>query len=378
MPRIGTFFPTTRGLRMTQRMAAIRALVARSYLSSLAIACIGVELGCSHLRSRPQKAEVGSATLGAELPGRDIYAGRNPNGSDLTLADRSPTTPTAEVLAAGTETPRSVASPTRPGSSVQPDPAPDGIKSPAQVPLNDSKIANSAVDPQATTRLIAEARSALDAMTTYQLALNRQERVNGNLLPAEDLIMSIRRSPQAARLTWSDGPHRGREVLYRADEPGGQMHVNMADSKFPMPRLALAPDSPMVMKNSRHPITSAGLDPVIASLEQANRAGTLVDLGMQTPPQVHEPLHVLLRTTPEGDVWHAYLDPANHLPVLVECQARNGDLLERYQFNNIQPDPPELASNGAFDPDVRWGAPRGLFGRMATKTGDGAPSPTTR
>lgn len=248
----------------------------------------------------------------------------------------------------------------------------------ASLPLPDPSVIGAAVEPRSTTQIVAAARAALDAMTTYQLSLKRQERVNVTLLPPEDLIMSIRRHPQATRLTWADGPHRGREVLYRADEPGGQMHVNMADSKFPMPRLALAPDSPMVMKNSRHPITAAGLDPIVASLEQADRAGSLVDVGMQTPTQLDHPHHALFRTTAEGDVWRAFIDPTNHLPMLVECQARNGDLLEQYIFRDIQSDPPELASNGAFDPDVRWGPPRGLFGRVAGKTGDPAAGATTR
>ena len=229
-----------------------------------------------------------------------------------------------------------------------------------------------------TTRVVTEARSALDTMTSYQLSLKRQERVGGELLPAEDLIMSIHRRPKAARLTWADGPHRGREVLYRSDEPGGLMHVNMADSKIPIPRLALAPDSPLVMKNSRHPITEAGLDPIIASMEEADRAGSLVDLGMETPAPLDYPHRGILRKTAEGDVWRAYFDPVNHLPALVECQAGNGDLLERYQFQDIQPDPPELATMAAFDPEARWGPPRGLFGRMSARAGDPSTAPTTR
>ena len=222
------------------------------------------------------------------------------------------------------------------------------------------------------SKVVGDARTALDQMTSYQLSLNRQERVGETLLPAEDLIMSIRRAPKAARLTWADGPHQGREVLYRADEPGGLMHVNMADSKLPIPRLNLVPDSPMVMKNSRHPITEAGLDPLVASMEEAARAGSLTDLGMQTPVPLDHPHHGVLRKTATGDVWKAYFDPNNHLPALVECRSSTGDLIESYRFQNIRPNLPELASNDAFDPDSRWGAPRGLFGRMSARKDDGA------
>ena len=188
--------------------------------------------------------------------------------------------------------------------------------------------------------------------------------------------MSVRRAPKAVRLTWADGPHKGREVLYRVDEPGGMMHVNMADSKLPIPRLTLPVDSPMVMKNSRHPISEAGLDPIVNSLELSARAGSLADLGMQTPPQLDRPHRGVLRRTAEGEVWRAYFDPTTHLPALVECQAANGDLLESYRFRDVRPDPVELAAADAFDPDARWGAPRSLFGRVAAK--NSATAPTAR
>ena len=190
--------------------------------------------------------------------------------------------------------------------------------------------------------------------------------------------MCIRRAPKAARLTWVDGPHKGREVLYRADEPGGLMHVNMADSKFPVPRLNLVPDSPLVMKNSRHPITEAGLDPLVASMEQANQAGSLLDLGMQTPPPLDHPHQGVLQKTPSGDIWKAYFDPSNHLPALVECRDPRGELLEHYQFQNIQSDTPDLASSDAFDPNARWGPPRGLFGRASARAADSGTTTTTR
>ena len=337
--------------------------------------------------------------LGSELPGRDIYAKIPPEGAEPEL--------TRAALAAARTQPPIVAEATPPTATLDEVPITDASVVQLQPPVSvdRSKLGTvpttigvpdaarliavarrpdvTAPEPAAatvatTTRVVSEARAALDAMTTYQLSLNRQERVGGELLPAEDLIMSIHRHPKAARLTWAEGPHKGREVLYRSDEPGGLMHVNMADSKIPIPRLALAPDSPLVMKNSRHPITEAGLDPIIASMEEAVRAGSLVDLGMVTPTSLDHPLHGILRKTVEGDVWRAYFDPVNHLPALVECQSSHGDLLERYQFQNIQADPPDLGTMAAFDPDSRWGPPRGLFGRMTAKAGDASTDPTTR
>jgi len=347
--------------------------------------CVG-NPGCSHFKSRRQAANRPSAVLGADLPSRDIYAQRPPTGAEpppVVTAD-PPDRPDPESPGGlGTAPPAEDLDPssTEPVVQLQPPvlinsarvgtmPTNAGVPDGARLIAASRPIARTATAPRekTTTRIVTEARAALNAMTTYQVALKRQERVNGTLLPAEDLLMSIRRTPKAARLTWVDGPHQGREVLYRADEPGGLMHVNMADSKLPLPRLSIAPDSPIVMKNSRHPITEAGLDPIVASMEQADKSGGLTDLGLQTPAPLDHPHQGIEQRTEAGDVWRAYFDPVSHLLALVECRAGNGDLLESYLFQNIQPDPPELATAAAFDPEARWGAPRGLFNRASARS----------
>jgi len=355
---------------------------ARPVLVGLALAILAIDLGCSEFRSRRQNGDKAVATLGSELPSRDIYAKSvvKPPGSTASV-EEAPEASVAEEITPSTEPPIvDRPTPTEPIVQLQApvliDPAKVGaMPTNAGVPNGTLLIAGSRRrnDPptdskpviKETTRVVTEARAALDQMTSYQLSLKRQERVNDTLLPAEDLIMSIRRSPKSVRLTWTDGPHRGREVLYRSDEPGGLMHVNLADSKFPVPRLSIAPDSPMVMKNSRHPITEAGLDPLVASMEQADQTGGLTDMGMQTPPPLTSPHHGVLQKTPVGNVWRAYFDPVSHLPAIVECRAGNGDLLEYYLFKDIQPNLVELASSDAFDPNARWGPPRGLFGRAS-------------
>jgi hypothetical protein len=224
--------------------------------------------------------------------------------------------------------------------------------------------------------ILAEARQAIARWSTYQVELHRQERVGGNLLPEEDVVLAVRRQPRAVRLSWVQGPHKGREVLYRSDEPGGLIHINLADSALPVPRLNLPPESPMVMKNSRHPITEAGYDSILDGIEAGLRSGgpdSVSYAGLQATPPLDHPHHLLIRTLRDGEVVKVYLDPASHLPALVEATASNGDLLERYLFLNPRGDLPELAVAAAFDPDARWGAPRGLFGRLA-RGNDPAPS----
>ncbi len=349
----------------------------------LALAVSAADLGCSRLKSQRQ-APV-PAMLGVEQVGNDSYANA-----------RRPRTPEAQPRAEavdpmlpergeGRGSPASPPAPDEAGPAValQPPVAPeprDASRPPsaiaATVPNASRLIAASGrrgdpapawAEPRADAgQVVARARAALDAMATYQVVLHRQERVNGVLLPEEDLVLAIRRDPRAVRLTWPSGPHRGREVLYRADEPGGQMHVNMADSAIPVPRLTIAPDSPMVLRNSRHPVTEAGFDPLIASLEEAARRpdGGLVLVGLETPATFDRPLRRLDRVAPSGEHWRAWFDPKTSLPALVECSAGTGELLERYTFRDFQADPAELATAAAFDPNARWGPPRGLLGRL--------------
>jgi hypothetical protein len=210
--------------------------------------------------------------------------------------------------------------------------------------------------------IVEQARTALETMTSYELSMHRQERVNGSLLPEEDVTLALRRSPRAILLSWPSGPNQGREVLFRADEPGGQIHIKLANPA--LPRLSLDPMSPAVMKNSRHPITEAGLDSLVEGLENGVQTSTIQYAGIETPTGLDRPAHCLTRTGPGGEVWRAYLDVESHLPVMIQAVDSRGELLERHVFHDLKPNPAELAANDAFDPIARWGQPRGLLSRL--------------
>lgn len=232
-------------------------------------------------------------------------------------------------------------------------------------------------------KLVDDSRDRLAKISTYQVSMNRQERVGDSLLPVEDVLLSIRRDPMAVRLEWPVGSHKGREVLYSASEPGGLMHINMADAVIPA-RMNLSPTSPLVMKNSRHPITEAGLDTIVENLDASlkpHEAGTapagekMTYDGLVTPPETGRPCHKITRVTAKGEIWVIALDAENGLPALVQENAVNGDLIEKYVFRDLKTDLPSLAEAAAFDPVGRWGQPKGLFGRMAQGAG-GADSKT--
>jgi hypothetical protein len=225
--------------------------------------------------------------------------------------------------------------------------------------------------------VLADSRNALEAVTTYQVRMNHQERVGGILKPSEDVLLSIRRHPKAVRLEWTEGSHKGREVLYAENSGGGQMHVRMGDTVL-MPRLSMAPDSPMAMSNSRHPITEAGFDTILDNMEKALTKQQAGDFslgkirfdGRETPEPIGRPCDRIVRVTPEQETWVVHLDAGSHLPVMVQATAGNGDLLERYTFGAPTTEVPALAAADAFDPDARWGQPKGLLGRLGRSDRD--------
>jgi hypothetical protein len=235
----------------------------------------------------------------------------------------------------------------------------------------------------ALVTLLSKSRNRLDGLTSYQVKMTHQERISGVLNPPEEVILSIRRNPKAVRLEWPTGAHKGREVLYAADAKGGMMHVQMGNSTIPVPRLSMAPDSPLAARDSRHPITEAGFDTVVGNMEEALLAqqsgdpslGAIRYAGMERPSGLDKPCHKVVRVTPSNETWVVYLDPESNLPVFVEATAGNGEVLERHSFRDPSFDLPELASAEAFDPDARWGPPKGFLQRLA-RAGSAGPKPT--
>lgn len=300
---------------------------------------------------RPRSTSLASETLPVSMETGSLALAEGPDRNGIRQPARSPQAvgPTSVAL----QRPEPI------GSTIA------GVPNASRILASAERRPNSKPIPT-PAQLVAEARTALDAMSTYQVALHRQENVNGVLLPEEDVVLAIRREPLAIRLTWPTGTNQGREVLFRSDEPGGQMRVKMANPA--LPRLSFAPESPIVMRNSRHPVTEAGFDSLVQGLESALNAPAKEGLnysGLETPDGFDHPLHCLSRLTPAGENWRVYLDPQTHIPALVHVVDARGALLERYSFRDLRPNLSELATADAFDPNARWGQPRSLLSRLA-------------
>lgn len=330
----------------------------RRYSIAVLIAVLISSSGCSRLAARKQSDH--ALNLGNQCSSPNVYDRETFGAGSANLQSSGPLRPRGG--------PQSSLSSTGDLGPVAQDPLVEGertnISKPDAIPNGSSVV----VPGASLQKVVADAREGLDRLRTYQVELNRQERIDGNLQEPENLTMSVLRSPKAVRLTWADGSHRGREVMYRSDENPQVLHVNMADSKFPLPRMKLPIDSPMVLKNSRHPISEAGFETILESLEAAVSdpgSSNLHDLGESSQVIEGKLVRGIERRMPSGERWNVYIDTETHLPALVECFDGNGQLLERNRFSRLESDPLELSRTEAFNPDLRWGAAKSLFGRTS-------------
>ena len=86
-------------------------------------------------------------------------------------------------------------------------------------------------------------------------------------------LLSIRRDPKAVRLEWASGPSKGREVIYSSALDPRMIFVHMPSTAIPLPVMRIPVDSPLVMRNSRHAITEAGLDTIVENLRKSEQGG---------------------------------------------------------------------------------------------------------
>jgi hypothetical protein len=375
-----------------------RSILSTASRQSARLCCVGLALvsliGCSQIRGfrRSESPKVGGAIQGASDPYLAAHAAPHPEkatvpaGPDLDVGPR-------DALVKGEDSPLDLKDSLRSTAHPLPKPLVEGasgaepsfavrLEPPITAPSESAPIPRGATPAPVVRQsedaktIIAKSRAKLNALTSYRVELNRQERVGGTLQPPEDVTLSIRRDPKAVRLEWPSGPHKGREVLYSANDPSGMMHVNAADSLVPVPRLALPPNGPLVMRNSRHPITEAGFDTILANIESHlasnDRNAKNSYEGIETPKAVGHPCYKLTRVAADGERWLVYIDTKTAFPAMVEATNHKGELLERYLFRDVATNPTDLASNDAFDPEKRWGSSAGFLGRLARSAGGDA------
>jgi hypothetical protein len=115
-------------------------------------------------------------------------------------------------------------------------------------------------------REIAECQARYEGVTDYTCTFYKQERINGRLTPQHIMAMKVRSKPQSIYLKFRQ-PAQGREAIYVAGKNGGRILAHdVGLGKLLAGTLELEPTSTRAMEDCRHPITEAGIGPLLETV----------------------------------------------------------------------------------------------------------------
>jgi hypothetical protein len=222
-----------------------------------------------------------------------------------------------------------------------------------------------AADPLAT--LLADMEGAYTRVTGYTALLVRQERVGARLRPREEALLKFQR-PGSVYMRWIAGPAKGRELLFVEGRDDGKILVHEPRFFSRLFTLVLAPDSPRILQESRHPATDVGLGRLIELIageaRRGQRAGelTTVDRGVVGEARSRERVFelVLPREVSRGYYCSRAvlsLHPDLGLPVRARFFDRDEQILADYAYRDLELNGPLTPLD--FDPrNPAYGFPR--------------------
>jgi hypothetical protein len=232
-----------------------------------------------------------------------------------------------------------------------------------------------AVAPNPLRRLYEEVKRQDDTLDSYIVRLTRREHLKGKLQPEEVLLFKFRKQPKSVYMQWIGPVAHGREVIWVQGQHESKIHTLTAAGDMPlMPagrRISLATDSILVRNSSRHSITEAGIGALLYRysklLDAADRGdtsqGTITYLGQVMREEFPNPLKGVEWTIParlesalpQGGRRWCYVDPENHMPVLIITHDERGREVEYYRYEHyllgVQ------LNDDDFNPEKLWNKP---------------------
>ena len=115
-------------------------------------------------------------------------------------------------------------------------------------------------------RAIAESQARYDRVEDYTCTFYKRERIAGRMTPLHIMSMKVRTKPQSIYFKFQQPAH-GREAIYIAGRHGSKVLAHdVGLNKILAGTLALEPTSSRAMEDCRHPITEAGIGPLLETL----------------------------------------------------------------------------------------------------------------
>jgi len=215
--------------------------------------------------------------------------------------------------------------------------------------------ASAALDPEQWLR---EAEAAYDRVTSYTAVFHKQQRVAGELLRKETILLKCRRTPFSLYMKWIEKPYKGSELLYVAgwNEDRARAHRG---GILRFVTFNLDPRHPGLMSDNLRPVTSTGigylLESVATNIRKAIKAGELAfaELGAETV--YGRKTRILQAVFPKDKArdydGHRFVinqDLESRIPMRIRVYDRDGQLVENYGYENLVLNAP--LADADFDP----------------------------
>ncbi len=114
---------------------------------------------------------------------------------------------------------------------------------------------------------IEECQAKYEAIRDYTCTFSKRERIKGRLTPVHVLAMKVRTKPRSIYIRFQQ-PAKGREAIYIAGQNDGKVLAHdVGLNKLLAGTLRLEPTGSRAMEDNRHPITEAGIGPLLDTLE---------------------------------------------------------------------------------------------------------------
>ena len=193
--------------------------------------------------------------------------------------------------------------------------------------------------------MLRQAQKKYETVVDYTVTFHKQQRVGG-VLHEEEVALYKFRKPFSVYLKWTGAIDKGREALYVEGKHDGRALVHLGGMvNYFAPTFALHPKGTLAMRKNLRPITESGLGNTIALLvrvcEQAKRNGDLQVRYIGMGETAGRPVHRFERMLPSGKGYPAHktlvdIDKENGYPVSVVSYGWNGELLEKYLYEDLR------------------------------------------
>jgi hypothetical protein len=119
-------------------------------------------------------------------------------------------------------------------------------------------------------RAIEDCQARYEAVSDYVCTFTKRERVNGRLTPLHVMSMKVRTRPRSIYLKFRQPkPRAGREAIYIDGRNDGKVLAHdVGLGRLIAGTLSLDPTGARAMEDCRHPITHAGIGPLLDTLEE--------------------------------------------------------------------------------------------------------------